>query len=259
MPKTTALIDIFCGFDYPVKELSLISGKIPVKRQIRINRKILAYKLKKAARLALNLFEKLDDRLISLIERFSKSQQQFFKNNHALQEKQYHTIGFLLAAAALSGVLAAWFMADSNSPGNDASQYAKPVDISPQTDQDAGVTVLAMQMPEKTVQAEPVYAPLPGSVVKAEGYAMELGSALSFAELSARFAQIVSLNNNIGAFDRLDPRAVLKDTMTGLEAILLVGPFETEADAGTACKAIRKPEGLGCTAVEFDGVLIDRE
>jgi hypothetical protein len=100
-------------------------------------------------------------------------------------------------------------------------------------------------------QAQPVTA---GEL----GYAIELGGARSFSELSRRFAAIADANQEI-AFDRMEPRVTLADTATGVEARLLVGPFDSLVDAEETCAQIALPSGIGCRPTGFAGEVIARQ
>lgn len=116
-----------------------------------------------------------------------------------------------------------------------------------------GVTVLARR-PDEDAGAVPVAAqPAPGA-----GWAIDLGGAMSFSGLSRRFAEIAALNQEI-PFDRLEPRAIIADSATGLEARLLVGPFAGEEDAAAACDSLALPGGVECRPHPFEGELISRE
>jgi hypothetical protein len=97
-----------------------------------------------------------------------------------------------------------------------------------------------------------------GEPAPVAGFAIDLGSALSFGDLSRRFAEIASQNAEL-QLDRLEPRATLKETIDGLEARLLVGPFETMAEAIDTCRNIALPSGIECRAVNFSGARIARE
>lgn len=92
----------------------------------------------------------------------------------------------------------------------------------------------------------------------AGGFAIDLGGAQSFSELSARFARIVAENAELG-FDKLEPRATLRDTVDGVEARLLVGPFATGEAAAAACAEIALPADAECTTAPFAGAAIARE
>jgi len=132
--------------------------------------------------------------------------------------------------------------------------------------QAGGVTVLAkqpaegpprMSAPRTSSIATPAGEATGEARSTAHGFAVELGKARSFAELSARFAAI-SRDNAEAGFDRLEPRATLVDTFDGLEARLLVGPFATKAEAQATCGQIALPAGIVCRAVPFAGERIAR-
>jgi hypothetical protein len=102
-------------------------------------------------------------------------------------------------------------------------------------------------------------APVPEPVNAGElGYAIELGGARSFSELSKRFAAIAEANQEI-AFDRMEPRVTLEDNEQGVEARLLVGPFDSLVEAEETCAQIALPAGIGCRPVAFAGELIARK
>lgn len=122
----------------------------------------------------------------------------------------------------------------------------------------SGVTVVEREPEVASVPQAPTAAPVAEGITNPSGFAIELGSALSFAELSARFARISSQNAE-AEFDRLEPRVTLKDTQTGLEARLLVGPFGSAEEAGAVCAVLALPAGIACRAVPFEGELIARE
>lgn len=118
---------------------------------------------------------------------------------------------------------------------------------------DDGVTVLARR-PEEAAAVSPSAAQAaPGA-----SWAIDLGGAISFSDLSRRFAEIAALNQEI-PFDRLEPRAIIADSASGLEARLLVGPFAGETDAAAACESLALPGGVECRPHPFDGELISRE
>ena len=117
--------------------------------------------------------------------------------------------------------------------------------------QDAGITVLTRKPYEPrvtaSVAAEPELA-----------YALELGAAKSFNELSARFATIANQNAESG-MDRLEPHATLVETANGLEARLLVGPVATSVEAQATCASLALPQGVTCRVVPFSGERIARQ
>lgn len=133
------------------------------------------------------------------------------------------------------------------------SAVSNPISILPP--QPDGVTVIARQ--PGTSSPAPA-APVAQGAEIASGFAMDFGSAQSFVELSRRFARIAE-ENGPANFVRLEPRAVLKETLAGLEARLLVGPFESERDAAEACEVLILPEGITCQARPFEGESIARE
>ncbi len=133
-----------------------------------------------------------------------------------------------------------------------------PISILPP--QPEGVTVLVKQ-PEPQSTEGPLQsnsAPVAGGSQLAIGFAMDLGAADSFSDLSGRFATIAEGNQEI-PFDRLEPRATLRDTASGLEARLLVGPFGKLEEAEAACASIALPAGVDCQAQPFEGELIARQ
>ena len=119
-----------------------------------------------------------------------------------------------------------------------------------------GVTVVEKQ-PE-AVATPAIVAPIAAGAAVASGYAMDLGAAVSFIDLTARFHNI-EMTNGPENFVRLEPRAVLRETDSGLEARLLVGPFDTENAAEEACSALELPDDLQCQPVLFEGEIIPRE
>ncbi|MCB1386276.1 MAG: hypothetical protein KDJ80_10105 [Nitratireductor sp.] len=147
-----------------------------------------------------------------------------------------------------------------------AEQGATPLAVGPSADREApvsilpaepgGVTVLEKQA--RTMEGGPVLAaPVAAGAGVAAGYAMDVGGADSFLELSRRFGEIVEANGE-GNFNRLEPRAVLRETVSGLEARLLIGPFESQKAAEEACDVLVLDEGLSCAAATFEGELISR-
>ncbi len=133
-----------------------------------------------------------------------------------------------------------------------------PVSILPP--QPEGVTVLVKQ-PEETPAGEDaplLQAPVAGGSQTAKGFAIDLGAADSFSDLSQRFGEI-ALSNQEVPFDVLEPRATLRETAAGLEARLLVGPFQSLEEAQAACASIALPAGIECRAEPFEGELIARQ
>ena len=121
-----------------------------------------------------------------------------------------------------------------------------------------GVTVAVKQTDPKKSEPGALVLPDASASQKLPGFALDLGSAQSFSELSRRFAEIAAQNAEL-QFDALEPRATLTDTIDGLEARLLVGPFETLGQAIEACRNIALPSGIECKAVDFAGEKIARE
>jgi hypothetical protein len=97
-----------------------------------------------------------------------------------------------------------------------------------------------------------------GNETPVAGFAIDLGGAQSFSDLSARFARIAAENAELG-LEKLHPRSVLRDTVDGLEARLLVGPFDSEAAAAAACATLALPADAECAPSAFGGVAIARE
>lgn len=151
-------------------------------------------------------------------------------------------------------------------PIPDNASLQAPVSILPPVPD--GVTVLVKQpdqpgaiaQNEQAAEAgavEPTAPAASGSQV-ANGYAIDLGAADSFSELSRRFAAIADANQEV-PFDRLEPRATLQETAAGLEARLVVGPFTSLDAAQSACASIALPGGVECKAGRFEGELIARQ
>ncbi len=121
-----------------------------------------------------------------------------------------------------------------------------------------GITIVEKQ-PETPDPSAPVaLAPVAQGSEIATGFAMDMGPADSYLELSRRFAELTNLNG-VENFQRLEPRAVLRETVTGLEARLLIGPFDTEKQADEACSVLILPNEASCNSVLFQGDLISRE
>jgi hypothetical protein len=133
---------------------------------------------------------------------------------------------------------------------------AEPISILPEMPE--GTTIMEKQPDASTSINGFASAPVAQGADIASGYAVDLGKGLSFLELSKRFASIVE-ENGPENFRRLEPRAILIDTVTGLEARLLVGPFETERAASEACEVLLLPDQLGCKPTQFEGELIARQ
>ena len=121
-----------------------------------------------------------------------------------------------------------------------------------------GVTVLDRQPYDRNASAPPPAPQAKRAAAVPSEFAMELGGAQSFSALSVRFAEIAGQNAEAG-FDRLQPRATLKETMEGLEARLLVGPFQTRQAALAACNELALPRNILCRAVPFEGEAIARQ
>ena len=144
--------------------------------------------------------------------------------------------------------------------GGDQKQHVQddgaPVSILP--GEPEGVTILEKQADAEGGSPVPPSAPVAQGAGIATGFAMDLGAADSFLELTRRFAAIVAENGE-NNFQRLEPRAVLRETVNGLEARLLVGPFDSEAEAADACEVLILEEEISCAAQPFEGELIARE
>lgn len=149
---------------------------------------------------------------------------------------------------------------DVRESDSDTGQSGTPISILPE--QPAGVTVIEKQ-PEtgagnSQASISAPTAPIAQGANLARGFAMDLGAADAFLELSQRFANIAEVNGQEN-FVRLEPRAVLRDTLSGLEARLLVGPFETENAAGEACSVLILDPEIECSVAPFEGELIPRQ
>lgn len=142
----------------------------------------------------------------------------------------------------------------ATAPAQDGAQEGEPVSLLPAEPE--GVTILEKRA--ETGGATITLAPVAAGAQLASGHAMDLGSALSFQELTARFSEIAQTNGPEN-FQRLEPRAILRDTAEGLEARLLVGPFDNEQDAGEACEVLILPRGVTCRPAPFEGELIPRD
>ncbi|MBL1404377.1 MAG: hypothetical protein COC00_000225 [Rhizobiales bacterium] len=176
------------------------------------------------------------------------------------------TIAYVIGAIAVIGII--WFASilfdeyKASQTGEKSSlervsgkSVVAPTSILPAAPE--GVTVMEKQAELSNSVPTPPISVTSGAA-SGTGYAMELGSALSFAELSARFAVILS-NNGSDNFNRLEPRAVLTETVSGLEAKLLVGPFENEQLAIEGCEVLVLPADVTCKTSRFEGELIARE
>ncbi|MEZ5870244.1 MAG: hypothetical protein R3D32_00080 [Nitratireductor sp.] len=162
--------------------------------------------------------------------------------------------GMAFIAFALTATIVVLVARLAVTGGDDTS--LGPVSLLPR--EPDGVTIVAKQPEENGNLLTGSSAPQAAGADVAQGYAMELGSALSFAELSARFAVLASQNAEAG-LDQLEPRATLAETENGLEALLLVGPYKTLEAASEACQNIALPQDINCKATAFKGELISRE
>ena len=138
----------------------------------------------------------------------------------------------------------------ASSPSDDAPLSIIPAD-------EEGVTVLEKQSGPANTDQTAGLAPVAQGADIATGFAMDLGSARSFLDLSRRFANIAAVNGPEN-FQRLEPRAILRDTVTGLEARLLIGPFETRNEAFEACAILVLDITIKCEPAPFEGELIPR-
>jgi hypothetical protein len=139
---------------------------------------------------------------------------------------------------------------------NNENLANEPISILPETPD--GITILQKQPELAETAPQIALAPIAQGSEIASGFAMDLGPSDSFLDLTRRFVEITA-SNGIENFQRLEPRAVLRETVTGLEARLLVGPFDTEQQAKEACSILILPDEGSCNAVLFQGDLIDRE
>ena len=176
------------------------------------------------------------------------------------------TIAYIIGAIAVMGVL--WFAGllyvEYKSTQNNAKSSLTratsnsanaPTSILPEAPE--GVTILKKQAELSMNVPTPQISVTTGAIAS-NSFAMELGSALSFSELSTRFANILS-DNGVENFNKLEPRAVLTETVTGLEAKLLVGPFENEQLAIEGCEVLVLRLDVICKTSRFEGELIARE
>ena len=175
---------------------------------------------------------------------------------------------FILAAALLTFCLIAAAAAvyltktpinisGTKKPLQNTSQGSEePVALVP--DKPDGVTIVE-KMPElEESDQSTALIPVAQGAAAAQGFAVDLGEASSYSALSARFASLVEANDK-ATLDKLEPRVLLKDTDTGLQARLLIGPLETLAAAQTLCKTLTLPPEIKCDATQFEGELIDRQ
>ncbi len=167
---------------------------------------------------------------------------------------------FLILVTILA-ILLAWSMLTGDDSANRAADPsnidASEGGTSTGAQQGDGVTILS----KEGGQAEP--QAFPGTLVDSQsnpatGFAIDLGAAMSFSELSRRFADIEQLNAEAG-FENLQPRAIITDAANGIEARLLVGPFDSMAQAQEICAAIALPDGVDCSARAFAGEVISRQ
>lgn len=141
---------------------------------------------------------------------------------------------------------------ETTTPNIETSEPMSILPVEPE-----GITVLEKQA-ELEVGSNNTTVPIAAPSQIVSGYAMEVGTALSFSELSRKFSQIVTANG-IKNFNSLEPRAVLSETINGLQAKLLIGPFKDEASAGEACEVLILSDGTVCNTQIFEGELIARE
>lgn len=141
---------------------------------------------------------------------------------------------------------------ESNTAGN---TNIGPTSILPAAPE--GVTIIEKQKELAANIPTPKISVTSGAVA-GNGFAMELGSALSFAELTTRFSTILK-DNGVENFNKLEPRAVLTETVDGLIAKLLIGPFENEQLAIEGCEVLVLSIDVVCKTSRFEGELIARE
>ncbi len=167
----------------------------------------------------------------------------------------------ILGLLAFAGVIASQLL-EKTSISKDTSRQEtentsnEPISILP--NKPDGITILEKQPDLTTTSPQIALAPIAQGSEIASGFAMDLGASDSFFDLTRRFVDLAAANG-VENFQRLEPRAVLRETVTGLEARLLIGPFETEQQAKEACNVLILPEGETCIAVIFQGDLIARE
>lgn len=133
-------------------------------------------------------------------------------------------------------------------------QGPEPISLLPR--QPEGITIMLRAPPEP----EPDDQSAPGSPGNSAGpgFAAELGGAGSFTDLSQRFERLARDNAEL-PFEQLEPRAIIADTANGLEARLLVGPFESIETAETFCANVALPADIGCRPAAFGGERIARQ
>ena len=139
---------------------------------------------------------------------------------------------------------------------DDENSQLEPLSILPI--QPEGTTVLAKQPDQDENQGTAIFAPIAQGGDIATGFAIDMGATDSYIELSGKFAEIVE-TNGAENFQRLEPRAILRETVSGLEARLLIGPFETLEQAKEACDALILPPDTPCIPDTFQGDLIPRQ
>ncbi|MFK7902521.1 MAG: hypothetical protein AB8B49_06725 [Nitratireductor sp.] len=189
---------------------------------------------------------------------------------NGLSKPVYFLIAALILGLAWFGfiILQELFANGSKSKNNvslsEGSTSNEPVSILPRAP--AGITILEKQAELENTTPSPQINVTSGASI-GNKHALVLGKALSFAELSEQFAQIV-ITNGPDNFQKLEPRALLTETVNGLEALLLVGPFESEKLALEACEVLILPPqltvdgtqvGTNCKTSVFEGELIARE
>lgn len=137
------------------------------------------------------------------------------------------------------------------------SQLAENEPISITPEHTGGITVVEKMPEREQIEVSQFPAPIAQGALAAQGYAIDLGSANSYLALSKRFANLVELNDS-SSLNSLEPRVLLTETSTGLQARLLVGPIASFSDAQSTCESLKLPVGLGCKPSEFEGELIAR-
>jgi len=179
------------------------------------------------------------------------------------KSRNYYGLGLVFIAAIAVASLIIWLPINTSTqktpqkmPRNsDAEVTNAPISLIPETPE--GITIVE-KMPERADLPNPALAaPIAQGASTASGYAMDLGSALSYIDLTTRFASIVELNAE-QAFQSLEPRAMLNETQGGLQARLLVGPFTSFSEADQACKSTILPQTIKCRPGTFEGDLIAR-
>ncbi len=166
-----------------------------------------------------------------------------------------------IALIAFAGIVGLELLQKSEQQNQEAATAIQesanePVSILPV--EPGGVTILKKQPETDQQTAALPAAPIAQGADLASGFAMDVGAADSYLDLTRKFAELVEINGAEN-FQRLEPRAVLTETITGLEARLLIGPFETLEQATEACAILILQEGSTCLAEPFQGDLIARE